>query len=495
MNQIAQYFRRTLSARISLWVLLSVTILFVVALVVMFRFSHNAIERESLDKAQQMLDGKALCIDNQLHKVEVATSNMLWNVEQHLDEPDSMFIYSTQMVTSNPDIVACAIAFEPDYYKEKGRHYITYAYRMNESSDDVLVTHDPTIIQPDVFCTIPYTEVNWYFVPKQANAPHWVRPHTQNDTINSTIISYCMPIHDKQGKFVGILAADVLVERLSHIILDTKPFPNSYCTMFGSYGSYIIHPDNTKIYHKMLRDVAKEEPDKRVEELVESMLAGESGCRFVQLSGKDSYVLYKPLNRRNWSVCIVCPESDIFSMNRKLLLYMVVITIVGILLICSFCFYFVNRQLNPLNMLAMSSQRIAKGNFSTSIPSTVRVDEIGILQNNFGAMQTSLSRHIEQISQLSGTLKERNEELKAIHTQVKDADNMKMKLIHKIADKMILPIKEIEGVVSNLDERRENIQNEDIQAMSGEMMNHTKTITDLLDQMLDIPKKKKKKTS
>lgn len=491
MNQIVDYFHKKLSARISSWVLLSVTILFVAALVVMFRFSHNTIERESLDKAQQMLNGKVLSINNQLHKVEVAANNMRWNVEQHLDDPDAMTTYSEQMVQSNPDIIACAIAFEPDYYKEKERLYMTYTYRTHEYSDEVLMTHDPSIIQPDVFCSIPYTEVNWYFVPKQNNAAHWVRPHTQNDSINSTIISYCMPIHDKQGNIVGVLSADVSIERLSRIILDTKPFPNSYCTMLGSLGSYIIHPDNTKVYHKMLRDVAKEEPDERVSELAESILAGESGCRLVQLSGKDCYVLYKPLTKRNWSVCIVCPESDIFSANRQLLFYMVFITLAGILLICICCFYFVKRQMKPLNMLAQSAQHITQGDFSATIPSTTRVDEIGILQNNFGAMQASLSRHVQQINQLSIILKERNEELGTIHAQVQEADNMKMKLIHKIADKMILPIKEIESVVTELDGNHTNLQKEDIRTMSEAMMIHTKTITDLLDQMLGIPKKKK----
>ena len=98
----------------------------------------------------------------------------------------------------------------------------------------------------------------------------------------------------------------------------------------------------------------------------------------------------------------------------------------------------------------------------------------------------------QQISQLSETLKENNEELAEIHAHVKEADNVKMILIHKIADKMIMPIKEIESVVDKLEERRANLTKEDVHMMSEEMMSHTKVITDLLDQMLDIPKKKKK---
>ena len=239
----------------------------------------------------------------------------------------------------------------------------------------------------------------------------------------------------------------------------------------------------------MVREEVKDEPDERVSEVVEAMLAGEDGIRSVELRGKDCYVLYKSLNNRHWSACIICPEKDIFSANRRLLLYMVAITLLGILLIFLFCWRFVSWQFAPLNMLAKSAQRITHGHYKDTIPSTSRKDEIGILQNNFSAMQTSLAHHIDQMNFLSETLKERNETLGAIHEQVREGDNMKMNLIHKIADKMILPIKGIDSVVSELDEKRSSLTRENLQSMSDEVMTHTKSITDLLDKMLEIPKK------
>lgn len=489
MTRIARYFRETLSARICLWVLLSVTLLLVVALVIMFRYSHNAIEKESLAKAEQMLNGKVLQIENQQHRVAVATANMRWNIEQHLDDPDAMVDYAKQMVKNNPDIVGCAISFEPNYYPEKGELYTTYAFRPEPKSSVILMTHDPFIIQPNEYKDVPYVAVNWYNIPKNENSTCWVRPHAPTDTVNSTIMTCGMPIHDKKGNVVGVLASDISVEDLSSAVLKTKPFPNSYCAMLGVQGTYIVYPDSTYLYHKLVREVVKDEPED-VKKLVNSMLAGEDGIRAVNLFGKDCYVLYKGLNNKHNSICMVCPEKDIFATNRRHQIYMIIITSVGILLITLFCLIFVTRQLNPLNMLAKSAEDIIKEKYDTPIPSTYRVDEIGILQNNFGAMQTSLSRNIQQISKLSEALRERNEELDAIHTRVKEADDVKMNLIHKIADKMIMPIKEIEGVVTNLDAHRKNMKKEDIQAMSEEMMSHTKEITDLLDQMLNIPKKK-----
>lgn len=491
MIRIIQYIRNTLSARICWWVLLSVTILFVAALLIMFRYSHNAIEKESLAKAEQMLNGKVMDIENMLHRVNVATTNMRWNVEQHLDDPDAMAKYTMQVVRSNPDIVGCAIAFEPNYYPQKGELYMTYAFRPEPESDEVLLSQDPTIIQPNEFKNVPYVAVNWYFIPKAENTTCWVRPHAPGDTINSTIVTCSVPLHDKEGNFIGVVASDISVEDFSSAILETKPFPDSYCAMLGVQGTYIVYPDSTYLYHKMVREVVKDEPED-VRTMVESMLAGEDGIRAVNMFGKDSYVLYKGLNNKHWSACMVCSEKDIFYANRHYQIYMLIITIMGILLITLFCLYFVSRQLTPLDMLADSAEHIANGQYSEPIPSTHRVDEIGILQNSFGAMQTSLSRNIQQISQLSETLKENNEELAEIHAHVKEADNVKMNLIHKIADKMIMPIKEIEGVVNHLEERRESVTVDDVQTMSEEMMVHTKAITDLLDQMLDIPKKKKK---
>lgn len=494
MTRIVRYFRRTLSARISLWVLLSVILLLVAALVVMFRYSHNAIEKESLAKAEQLLNRKVMTIENQLHRVEVATTNMRWNIEHHLDDPDAMVGYAMQMVKNNPDIVGCAISFEPFTYPEKGELYTTYAFRPEPKSDEILMTHDPFIIQPNEYKDVPYVAVNWYFIPIKENTTCWVRPHAPSDTVNSTIVTCAMPIHNKQGETVGVLASDISVEDFNNTILYPKPFPDSYCAMLGVQGTYIVYPDSTYLYHKMVRMQVANEPE-NVRKMVETMLAGEDGIQSVTLFGKDSYVLYKGLNNKHWSACMVCPEKDIFSVNRRHLVYMIVITIVGVLLIFCFILIFVRRQLSPLNMLADSAEQIADGHYSVTIPSTHRVDEIGILQHNFGAMQTSLSRNLQQINQLSDSLKERNEELSGIHAHIKEADNVKMNLIHKIADKMIMPIKEIDGVVTNLDERRANLKKEDVNSMSEAMMAHTKTITDLLDQMLDIPKKKKKKTS
>jgi methyl-accepting chemotaxis protein len=291
------------------------------------------------------------------------------------------------------------------------------------------------------------------------------------------------------------MRADIAVEWLSNTILGTKPYPNSYSIMLGVMGTFLIHPNLAKFQNSLVRDVIKEYGDERADSLVESMLRGEDGTRVVTMNEKEFYVLYKSLNNRHWSASIVCPESDIFGSNRRLFFYMIGVTVVGIMLILCFCMIFVSKNMKPLNMLAESAQRIAEGDFSEPIPSTTQADEVGILQNSFGAMQTALSKHIDRIQMLSENLQRRNEELNIIHQQTEEENQMKMSLIHKIADKMVAPAKSIDAIMSNLRSHYESITPEQLKPMSEQVLTQTKSMTDLLDRMLRTPRKKPTTTS
>ena len=110
-------------------------------------------------------------------------------------------------------------------------------------------------------------------------------------------------------------------------------------------------------------------------------------------------------------------------------------------------------------------------------------------------MQTALSKHIDRIQMLSENLQRRNEELNIIHQQTEEENQMKMSLIHKIADKMVAPAKSIDAIMSNLRSHYESITPEQLKPMSEQVLTQTKSMTDLLDRMLRTPRKKPTTTS
>lgn len=488
MSKIKKNIRTTLVARLGAGVLAVVTFLFVAALFVMFRFSHQTIEEEAIEKAMHTLEGTSQHIDNILHEVEVANRQMLWNVEHHLDNPDVMAAYSRQIIKSNPHLLGCAISFEPHYYPEKGDFFSAYSY-IDKNANNLVTTFDPTILQPGEYANVPYVGHNWFFIPKSVNGTCWVRPHVPSDTLLSNTITCSTPIHDKEGNFVGVLASDLEISKFSQPVLATKPFPNSYCAMLGVQGTYIIHPDSEKVYHRLISEVIKDEPEE-VDSLVASMLAGESGYKAVHLFGQDSYVFYRPCNDKHWSICIVCPESDIFGANDRLISYMIILTICGLVLLSLFCVFFIRWQMKPLKQLKEWAKQIADGNFNTTIPLTQRSDEIGDLQNSLGTMQQSLAAHIEKMNQVSATLKERNEALQRVHEQVVEADRSKSVFLHNMTEQMQYPTQAIYTIVNTIREKQMTLGQEKIETLSKLMITHTKAITRLLDRILAMSQQK-----
>ena len=93
---IVNYIRRSLAARLSIWVVTSVAILFVTALGILFHYSRKAVQEEAMQKATQTLEGTMLYVNNTLHDVEVVANNMKWLVEQHIDTPDSMYTFRSE---------------------------------------------------------------------------------------------------------------------------------------------------------------------------------------------------------------------------------------------------------------------------------------------------------------------------------------------------------------------------------------------------------------
>ena len=80
------------------------------------------------------------------------------------------------------------------------------------------------------------------------------------------------------------MVVDVSLELLSKIVLETKPSPNSFCTLLGNEGSYIVHPNSMKLNRNVF-ELAKQNPDPSMEKAAKAMLAGETGYKHVRLNG------------------------------------------------------------------------------------------------------------------------------------------------------------------------------------------------------------------
>ena len=390
MNKIIAYIRRKLSVRVSLWVVFFAAVIFNVALGFLFYQSREAVRQEAISRATQILDKTSLRVEGILNRVEVASNMTKWLVLRHPDKADSMFVYSRGLLLNNPDFYNCSIAFEPYYFKDKGRYFSAYTKHIGDSIRTIQGGSDH----------YQYFFADWYLMPQLLEKPCWTEPYMDLDVTTNTsemVTSYCQTITNKQGQLIGVVNVSLSLNWLSQTISAVKPYPNSYSIMIGRGGTYFVHPDTTKITRQTIFTQTLEHPDTALTALGYAMQHGEEGMKHMNINGKDSYVFYKPLGKTGCSMAIVCPESDIFGGFDRLRNSVRAIVLVGLLLMLYLFIRIITRELKPLRRLAHEAETIASGQFDAVLPDFERTDEIGQLSHSFGNMQQSLVKYIEEL--------------------------------------------------------------------------------------------------
>lgn len=435
---------RTLSTRLSLIVVGAIAFLLLASLTVMLFFSRKALKQEALQNAEQTLEATVQHIDNILLSVEQSTGNIYWKLQGNLGQPDKIDEYCRKLVESNPYISDCKIEWETD----------------SSTTDAVIAS--------------------------------WTDPLTDDDCKGEAITSFLLPLY-KGGQKAGTMVIDVPLTLLSKIMLEFKPSPNSFSTLLGRNGSYIVHPDSNKLNHNVF-ELAKKNGQSSVLEAAQAMLNGETGYRRVKLDGEDFYVFYKPFERAEvpgramtglgWSAGIVYPEDDIFGEYHQLLYTVLIIAIVGLLLLLLLCRFFIHRQLLPLRQLAKSAQRIAEGCYDDPIPDTRQQDEVGRLQRHFQQMQQSLATRMGEMQQLTDTLQERAHVLQAAYEQAESADRMKTNFLYNMSDQMMAPVTNIFSNVKTISARYNKLTEEETNRLVEEIQQRGGKVTALLNQLI-----------
>ena len=487
MRHISKIINKTLSVRLSLMVVVAMAILLMASLFVLLYFSRRTIKEEAIQKASQTLECTVESIDNILLSVEQSTGNIYFSLRPHLNDPQLVYSYCRQLVESNPYVVGGAIAFKPNYFKE-GEDFMAYYHRDMMDVDTIPVEEMP-IRQMKLYNNRPYTEQAWYTEPMRLNKPGWKEPLEDMKGVEP-IITFSLPIPGDDSEPIGIIGVDVSLSILSKIILKAKPSPNSYCALLNEDGSFIVHPNGSRLLQQTAINISENAADPAVREAVQAMVSGETGYRTFNMRGTKFYIFFKPFQRiaipgrsmekLNWSAGIIYPENDIFGDSNNLSYYIFLIALIGLLVIFLLSRAVIHHQLHPLSMLTESAQRITEGHYDEIIPDTRQVDEIGRLQGNFQQMQHTLAKNIGELEQLQTSLHERGECLRDAYTRAQKADRLKTTFLHNMTDQMTGPAVSIGKDVDALGKGTGNRCQ-----LIDEIIDNGKTIADLLDNLIN----------
>lgn len=402
-------------ARLSFLLILMTSAVFLIVFIAYYQSARSQVKNEAMHQAERALETTILRIDQVLQSVEVAVNNMSWIVEKRLNVPDSMYELTTQLLENNPYIVGSAIAFEPYFFLKRGMQFAPYSCYDGDSIVQLQLGTE----------NYEYHYIDWYQIPKLLNQPYWSEPYFDEGGGELIMSTYSKPLYDKDGKMYAIFTADISLEWFTQLVNSIKPYPRAYNVMVGRGGTYLVHPNPERILTETIFSATLDMEDRSVENIGQAMINKEEGMAVLQNDDTLSYVFYAPIERTGWSVGILCPHDEIFAGLDEMKNKVIAIFIVGIIVLLVWCYRIVRKQTRPLIEFTASAQKIAEGNFNTTLPNIRSKDEMKRLRDSFDFMQRSLITYTEELKQTTAN----NER---IESELRIASDIQMGMIPKI---------------------------------------------------------------
>lgn len=405
--------RRSLSKRLSLDIMLLAIPVFVLSLGIFYLQSRYLIRQEAIERSNSILKTTVQRVNNYMSTVETSINANAWLLEENF-RPDSLEAVSRRIVRLNPHILSCSVSAEPDLFPQYGRYFSVYTVneKLREGDDTSAMKGSIISVRETDY---EYTDKLWYKEPLRLGKPCWVEPfgeYTQGKIDhNDAVATYCRPLSSEKGDILGVVTADFSFSQLAKSVTDTEhPYPDAYFMLLGSDGRYFIHPDTTCLFRKTIYTDANPNQHADMIALGHEMTEGKLGTMHVNVNGRRCHVCYHPVPGTDWSLAMVCPDSEILVGYHRLAYVITIIIFLGLLTMLWLCNKVVRQTVHLINQLLSHTRQIADGNYDEAIPYTDQKDDIGALQNGFIKMQQALHDHLGRIHQTAEEIRKHNEE-------------------------------------------------------------------------------------
>ena len=410
--------------------------------------ANHLVKDEESNLYESYLREANLGVSRVLSEVQVSTLNRVSEIQDHLGEPDRLVDIMRRIVETNPRVRSCGLSFVDNYFPKKGRWFCPYAVRPDSGAVETRIIGSA---QQD------YLQAEWFLEALAADSAYWSKPFFDATDSVTPLTAYMIPIHDKKGKTVAILGADLKLDLIKGREVsgvdyngdDVKLYIKSNQTTievddderlslergwrFISYnfiidndGTFIAHPDSGLILKKNYFELAKTTNDTIDDHLGKLMVAGKSGSYrdergriehfdFFDQDVTDSYVFYSHIAHTSWSIGLVVPRFLIDALALGMGLAFLILIGLGLLAGRIVGRFVIKRMVRPLAKLADSANEVAKGNFSVPLPKMKHNDEIRLLRDSFEGMQHSLKEYIEELKDTTASKAAIENELKVAH--------------------------------------------------------------------------------
>lgn len=377
--------RRSFSTRLSLRILLVVSVLFLASIAVVAFWSHRLIAEEAKRSAQNILNASIRDIEKKLVPIEEKVNNVAWFLKSQKCDENALCVL-TGGVVKDADIVGASVAYVPFAFDSTRYYFMIYSKDVGGE----LITDQ---IGSDSY---DYFAMDWFRIPYETKKPYWSDPYFDEGGGNCVISTYSYPLLNKQGAVYAVVTADIPMEWIEKKISSIKPYEHSYLTVVSQNGSYINQTFENGLMNETIYTTAKKTGNRQIQNIVKEMMAGHKGVMQFNNGGKNSFAVFGPLEN-GWTAAIVCQYRDVLEKVYRMNSVLVAVCLLGLLALFVFCHHAVKKLTQPITELTVSAMNMAKGNFHAQLANVETNDEMRRLRDSFAYMQFTLNDYISEL--------------------------------------------------------------------------------------------------
>lgn len=318
--------------RQSVYVLLVMTAVIIVITGASFWAFSNVMRAETNVRYVGLQNTISENIAKTLEGMETNAKNVFDEVGKHLDSPDAVISALQSKTSLAPDVRGYFAAFEPEYFKEKGRWFEPYVHHTDGSEFELSMVgsarHD-------------YTASDWYVRAKKLKEGFWSDPYYYYDgtDISGHYCTFVEPLFDSDGKLACVCGADITFDWLTkelqriddqyrhHESLNKFRLMRNldfFSVVVDHDGSCLIYPDNKKL---PIKDPA----------ILLDLQQKRCGAVDMTVDGVSSRLYYGPIEGIDWSLVVVTPKNDVQKPMLMTGLLLMAIAIMGIIVVWIIC--------------------------------------------------------------------------------------------------------------------------------------------------------------
>ncbi|TAJ12840.1 methyl-accepting chemotaxis protein [Marinilabiliaceae bacterium JC017] len=387
--------------------------------------------KNAVDKAVEMVKTE---MDEGLDEATGLASILSNNAKGHLHREEIISIID-DILAENKNFLGLYLVFEPNAFDDKDKEYI------NTRFSDETGRFIPYISRFAKETVKNYNKTNDYLIPKKTLKTYFSEPYNYNiDGKNYYMITVTIPII-KEGVFQGIVGIDIDTKVLAKIVDDIK-----------IYNGHSISRLITDNYNIIGHSGHPESIGKKQDAIYRNKELFFNNNETIQWHDDDAGSIATTFSIGNtdkkWMYLTTVPASVVFKDLKRSILSTILITLLGILVMCTFIYWRLNTVIKPLITLSEKAKLITQGDLNVDFD-IKRNDEIGQLANVFRDMTGRLKEIIYNVKTNANNLATASVQISSSAEQMSQGVNNQASLSEEISSSM-------EEMAGNIHESRNN---------------------------------------